>query len=117
MELNPYQLSSPNPLSLAPLPLSLSLSIPPSLPPSLLSAAGLREVKEKVKPYDWTYTTCYRGNVEGLEVAETDAKIDYEHLKQQERIEFYDEVVLYEDELADNGTALLNVKVVSEGRF
>ena len=34
-------------------------------------------------------------------------------LKTQERIYFYDEVILYEDELADNGTAVLSVKIVS----
>ena len=31
----------------------------------------------------------------------------------KERIFFYDELVLFEDELADNGVALLNVKIVS----
>ena len=46
-------------------------------------------------------------------VTETDDRIDYTRLKQQERIHFYDEVILYEDELADNGTAVLSVKLVS----
>ena len=67
-----------------------------------------------MKPYDWTYTTGYRGDVEGLEVAGTEERIDYEQLKKQERIEFYDDIILFEDELADNGTAVLNVKVVGD---
>lgn len=44
---------------------------------------------------------------------DTTEGIDYSRLKQQEKIYFYDDVILYEDELADNGTALLNVKIVS----
>ena len=47
------------------------------------------------------------------QVEETDEGIDYSRLKQQERIYFYDDVILYEDELADNGTAVLSVKIVS----
>lgn len=43
---------------------------------------------------------------------ETAEGIDYTQLKQQEKIYFYDDVILYEDELADNGTALLNAKIV-----
>lgn len=46
---------------------------------------------------------------------ETAEGIDYSQLKQQEKIHFYDDVILYEDELADNGTAMLNVKIVSCG--
>lgn len=48
-----------------------------------------------------------------LQVEETEERIDYDRLKQQERIYFYDEVILYEDELADNGTAVLTAKIVS----
>ena len=44
---------------------------------------------------------------------ETEEGIDYSLLKKQETIYFYDDVVLYEDELADNGTAVLSVKIVS----
>jgi type 2A phosphatase activator TIP41 len=36
-----------------------------------------------------------------------------EKLKKEEDILFYDEIDLFEDELADNGTAILNVKIVS----
>ena len=35
-----------------------------------------------------------------------------EQLKVKEKIYFYEDVILYEDELADNGIAKLNVKMV-----
>lgn len=79
-------------------------------------AAGLQEVKEIVKPFDWTFTTKYCGSLTAsrqrtFQVEETEERIDYDRLKQQERIYFYDEVILYEDELADNGTAVLTAKI------
>ena len=43
----------------------------------------------------------------------TDENIDYTKLKEHERIFFFDDVVLFEDELADNGTAVSRVKIVS----
>ena len=46
-------------------------------------------------------------------MADTEERIDYEKLKVQERIAFYDEVILFEDELADNGAAIFSVKIVS----
>ncbi len=46
-------------------------------------------------------------------MTDTSDRIDFEQLKQQEQIFFYDEVILYEDELADNGTAVFSVKIVS----
>ena len=46
-------------------------------------------------------------------MVQTGDRINYEQLKQQEKIYFYDEVILFEDELADNGTAVLSVKIVS----
>ena len=46
---------------------------------------------------------------------ETSEGIDYSRLKEQEKIYFYDDIILYEDELADNGTAVLSVKIVSGG--
>ncbi|CAG8659801.1 5389_t:CDS:10 [Cetraspora pellucida] len=58
------------------------------------SAKNHGYIKDVVKPYDWTYSTSYS-----------------EKLKLPEPILFYDEVILFEDELADNGTAILNAKV------
>ncbi|CAG8666844.1 3901_t:CDS:2, partial [Paraglomus occultum] len=68
-----------------------------------------------VKPYDWTYTTTYSGTlrqpVNGHIFEPTGERIDIEKLRAPEPILFYNENVLYEDELADNGTAILFVKV------
>ena len=38
----------------------------------VISAAGLQEVKEVVKPFDWTYTTDYKGTLS------TDGKAAFE---------------------------------------
>lgn len=69
-----------------------------------------------VKPFDWTFTTDYKGTLTGtadtqFKVTETDEQIDIELLKKKEKIYFFDDIVLCEDELADNGCALLNVKI------
>lgn len=103
---------------------------------NLSTRTGLTEVKGVVKPFDWTYTTDYKGSLfsEGqhklevrssqtfiqmycvhgnyTQVIETSERIDIEKLKAPEKIHFFDEIVLYEDELHDNGCAVLNVKVV-----
>lgn len=42
----------------------------------------------------------------------TSESIDIEQLKKPDPILFYDENILFEDELADNGTAVLTTKVV-----
>merc|ERR1712098_869056 len=63
-------------------------------------------------PFDWTYTTNYKGTLNDAFHGEvTDELINYEKLKIQEKILFFDEVVLYEDELDDNGCAKLSVKL------
>jgi type 2A phosphatase activator TIP41 len=77
---------------------------------------SLAKLKGVVKPFDWTFTTDYTGTLLSLphtsiQVEETSEGIDYSQLKQQERIHFYDDVILYEDELADNGTAVLSAKI------
>lgn len=43
--------------------------------------------------------------------------IDYERLKMREKILFFDEVILYEDELDDNGCAVLSAKIVSDKKL
>lgn len=87
------------------------------------------EVKEVVKPFDWSYSTDYKGTssyghphqgkgqVEDAAVIawkESDQQTDpirTDLLSRQDPIQFFDTVDLYEDELADNGIALLNIKV------
>jgi len=63
-------------------------------------------------PFDWTYTTNYKGTLnDAFNNEVTDELINYEKLKIQEKILFFDEVVLYEDELDDNGCTKLSVKL------
>ncbi|XP_026225932.1 TIP41-like protein isoform X1 [Anabas testudineus] len=71
--------------------------------------------KEVVKPYDWTYTTDYRGTLMGegmqIKVIETAERINMEKLKAREQIMFFDEVLLFEDELHDHGVSMISVKI------
>lgn len=90
------------------------------------ASAGIREV---VKPFDWSYSSDYRGSEtpggggqgqEGQEGQQQQKRlsgsgpqkpIPLELLKRRDPILFFDEVVLYESELDDNGISLYNVKV------
>lgn len=70
------------------------------------------EMKGIVKPFDWTYSTDYRGDVEGLQlVKDESARIPIDKLKQPDPILFFDEMVLYEDELGDNGISVISCKI------
>ncbi|OAA33793.1 TipA protein [Moelleriella libera RCEF 2490] len=88
-------------------------------------------IKEVVKPYDWSYSTDYAGTVstaaaaaakcdekggEGkqqpaMTMTATTAQIPIELLKRRDPILFFDEVVLYESELDDNGVSIYSAKV------
>ncbi len=79
-------------------------------------------IRRIVKPFDWTYTpTDYRGTlIDGgkdgagsWSVSPSEQGIDYERLKVREKILFFDELILYEDELDDNGCTVLTAKIVS----
>ncbi|XP_046716288.1 TIP41-like protein isoform X2 [Silurus meridionalis] len=73
------------------------------------------EHKDVVKRYDWTYTTDYKGTLLGehlqLNVSSTSERIDLEKLKAREQIMFFDEVLLFEDELHDHGVSMISVKI------
>ncbi|ORY85006.1 TIP41-like family-domain-containing protein [Protomyces lactucae-debilis] len=69
------------------------------------------DIKHVTKPYDWTYTTAYAGSCEQCTWQETEEGLPMALLKRQDPILLYDEVVLYEDELADNGTSLFSIRV------
>ncbi|KAJ3062985.1 hypothetical protein HDU98_001197 [Podochytrium sp. JEL0797] len=80
------------------------------------------KIKQIEKPYDWTYTPeSYNGRVvggladenssEARKFTRTESKIDVEMLKRNDPILWYDEIVLYEDELADNGACMLTARV------
>ncbi|KAJ3283818.1 hypothetical protein HK104_010217 [Borealophlyctis nickersoniae] len=91
------------------------------------SNAAHTTIKDIIKPYDWTYTTDYRGTVVSSSSSSSSSSddaatsevafepstqgIDLDRLRLQEPILFYDELCLFEDELADNGTAMLTARV------
>lgn len=71
-------------------------------------------IKEVVKPFDWSYSTDYKGTVlfaQGHDFEEASTPIPIELLKRPDPILFFDDVVLYEDELADNGITMLSCKI------
>lgn len=75
-------------------------------------------VKEVVKPFDWSYSTDYKGTTRpGESKGEWQATDQSKHpirtdlLSRPDPILFFDSVDLYEDELADNGIGLLSIKV------
>lgn len=65
-----------------------------------------------IHPFDWTFTTEYDGTLDGTFRVQSnvDQTLDLEKLKIQEKILFYKEIILFEDELHDNGVALSVVK-------
>ncbi|CDQ73191.1 unnamed protein product [Oncorhynchus mykiss] len=79
------------------------------------SRADSEHSKEAVKHYDWTYTTDYRGTLLGedqqMRATETLERIDMEKLKAREQIMFFDDVLLFEDELHDHGVSMISVKI------
>ena len=76
------------------------------------------EVRQVVKPFDWSYSTDYvgtthPGNATGAweETDQQRSPIRNDLLTKPDPIIFFDAVDLYEDELADNGMSLLSIKV------
>jgi type 2A phosphatase activator TIP41 len=62
--------------------------------------------------FDWTYSTPYAGTVVSGHTAHASTEpVDVERLKRRDPILFFDEVILFEDELADNGGSMLSVKL------
>lgn len=73
-----------------------------------------QSIKEVVKPYDWSYSTTYCGTVRGGSESSfqpTEKQIPIELLKRRDPMLFFDEVVLYESELDDNGISLYSAKL------
>jgi type 2A phosphatase activator TIP41 len=76
------------------------------------SQKQFEDIKEVVKPFDWSYSTDYKGTTTGSPAFEpSSTPIPLELLKRRDPILFWDEVMLYEDELADNGIAMLQCKL------
>ncbi|PWA00769.1 hypothetical protein BB558_003202 [Smittium angustum] len=65
-----------------------------------------------VNPFDWTFSTKYNGTLlNEKQVKESEIGIDYEKLKIPEPLLFFDQNVLFEDDLGDNGVSSLSYKV------
>ncbi|ESO13141.1 hypothetical protein HELRODRAFT_184876 [Helobdella robusta] len=74
--------------------------------------ADCEHIDKVVTPFDWTYTTDYRGSLVGnFKIEETKEEIDMERLKLKDPILFYADVALYEDELHDCGCSTISVKI------
>lgn len=71
-----------------------------------------QHTEEKFKPFDWTFTTNYKGTLnDKFRVEDTDQKLNIMKLMQREKILFYHDLTLFEDELHDNGIASCSVKI------
>ncbi|XP_033338895.2 TIP41-like protein [Megalopta genalis] len=68
-------------------------------------------LEEKIKPFDWTFTTSYTGTMNNFKFEETHERIDMDKLKRRDKILFYHDLTLFEDELHDNGIAVCSVKI------
>jgi len=77
------------------------------------SREDTHDIKEVVKPFDWSYTTDYKGDLAPGSPAfhEGSDPIPLELLRRPDPILFFDDVILYEDELADNGITMISCKV------
>lgn len=74
--------------------------------------AGCEFIDKVVHPFDWTFTTDYAGTLLGdIKVQQSQERIDIERLKVRDKILFYADVGLYEDELHDCGCSMLSVKI------
>ena len=70
-------------------------------------------ITEVVKPFDWSYSTNYKGTIRSSVASfePTKTPIPLELLKRPDPILFFDEVILYEDEMADNGITMYACKI------
>lgn len=73
------------------------------------------DIKEVVKPFDWSYSTNFKGTVSFAEAIHqfqhSEKQIPLALLQRRDPILMFDDVMLYEDELADNGIAMLSCKI------
>lgn len=47
-----------------------------------------------------------------VKISRTEERINYRKLQEREKILFFQEIILYEDELDDNGCSVLTAKLV-----
>lgn len=79
-------------------------------PASAAASVSSSPSLELVKPYDWTYSTNYKGTT-SAQFVPTHEKLPLEKLLRPDPILFFDEAVLFEDELGDNGISMLTTKI------
>ncbi|KAL2711050.1 Type 2A phosphatase activator TIP41 [Kluyveromyces marxianus] len=67
------------------------------------------------KHWDWSYTTLYKGTTNEDSdyefVRDDDYQLPIDKLSRRDPILFYDDFILFEDELADNGISILSIKL------
>ena len=73
-------------------------------------------IKEVVKPFDWSYSTDYKGTVHSkaqppLDFQPETEPIPLELLKRPDPILHFEEVILYESEMDDNGISMYSIKL------
>ena len=70
-------------------------------------------ITEVVKPFDWSYSTDYKGSLKSTSPSfePTTSPIPLDLLRRPDPILFFDEVMLYEDEMADNGITMYSCKI------
>ena len=77
-------------------------------------------LERTVSPFDWTFSSHYASTLtlngdslqwQPLDEQDTERTVDYERLKQQEPILYFQEIILFEDELADNGLTRFSIKL------
>lgn len=66
---------------------------------------------ESINPYDWTYSTNYKGGCSNMKFYPSEEKIPIDKLLKPDPILFFDESILFEDELGDNGISMLSTKI------
>jgi type 2A phosphatase activator TIP41 len=72
--------------------------------------AKLTDNLDTLKPYDWTYSPNYLGTT-NIKFTPTDEKIPIDKLLKPDPILFFDESILFEDELGDNGISIFSTKI------
>ncbi|GME86219.1 unnamed protein product [Ambrosiozyma monospora] len=64
------------------------------------------------RPFDWTYSTDYKGTlIKGDFIRDDSKTIPLDKLTRQDPILFSDDMILYEDDLGNHGISILNVKL------
>ena len=75
---------------------------------------SVRSTLERAFEYDWSYWSPYEGVLVDACFAPTERTIDYTRLQNSagSMVHFFDSIDLYEDEMADNGTCSMDIKIV-----